>query len=269
MLYEAQTYASFQTPGQHSTPGVHATSVDDLKASPQYVVGTPDEVLAKLQALPKNAGAVFNPLAGGTAARARVVEPGIVRGEGAAAPDVSVSLKPNRHCFLAYRRRTSTVEVRHGSLPQLRLHASGSAMTSAPLSELDDVRLRRAGLKAVMSGLELALATPVAQRDRLAASGQRCAQRGPRGVDAPHRRDRGARRVPRRARPRNRRACRRPRRGCAANTATSSPTITRAEKRLAMAAKRRRLRPLGRGGARRAHLVAALRSPGTANAAPT
>jgi alkanesulfonate monooxygenase SsuD/methylene tetrahydromethanopterin reductase-like flavin-dependent oxidoreductase (luciferase family) len=65
VLYEAQTYASFQTPGQHSTPGVHAASVDDLKASPQYVVGTPDEVYARLQDVPGQGGIVFNPLAGG------------------------------------------------------------------------------------------------------------------------------------------------------------------------------------------------------------
>jgi alkanesulfonate monooxygenase SsuD/methylene tetrahydromethanopterin reductase-like flavin-dependent oxidoreductase (luciferase family) len=65
VLYEAQTYASFQTPGQHSTPGVRAASVDDLKASPQYVVGTPDQVLARLQEVPANGGIVFHPLAGG------------------------------------------------------------------------------------------------------------------------------------------------------------------------------------------------------------
>jgi hypothetical protein len=45
------------------------------------------------------------------------------------------------------------------------LFATGSTATKSPLPELDDVRLRRAGLKAVMSGLELALAAPVAQRD--------------------------------------------------------------------------------------------------------
>jgi alkanesulfonate monooxygenase SsuD/methylene tetrahydromethanopterin reductase-like flavin-dependent oxidoreductase (luciferase family) len=66
VLYEVQKYTSFQTPGQHSLPSVAATTVDDLKASPQYVVGTPDDVLARLQALPARAGAVFNPLAGGT-----------------------------------------------------------------------------------------------------------------------------------------------------------------------------------------------------------
>jgi alkanesulfonate monooxygenase SsuD/methylene tetrahydromethanopterin reductase-like flavin-dependent oxidoreductase (luciferase family) len=65
VLYEAQTYASFQTPGQHSTPAVHATSVDDLKASSQYVVGTPDEVYARLKDVPGQGGIVFNPLAGG------------------------------------------------------------------------------------------------------------------------------------------------------------------------------------------------------------
>ena len=65
VLCEAQTYASFQTPGQHSTPNVRATSVDDLKASPQYVVGTPDEVLARLREVPAQGGIVFNPLAGG------------------------------------------------------------------------------------------------------------------------------------------------------------------------------------------------------------
>jgi len=65
VLYEAQTYASFQTPGQHSTPGVHAETVDDLKASPQYVVGTPDEVLARLREVPPQGGITFHPLAGG------------------------------------------------------------------------------------------------------------------------------------------------------------------------------------------------------------
>jgi alkanesulfonate monooxygenase SsuD/methylene tetrahydromethanopterin reductase-like flavin-dependent oxidoreductase (luciferase family) len=65
VLYEVQTYTSFQTPGQHSLPGVHAEALDDLKRSPQYVVGTPEEVLARLQALPPTAGVVCNPLAGG------------------------------------------------------------------------------------------------------------------------------------------------------------------------------------------------------------
>ncbi len=65
VLYEAQTYASYQTPGQHSTPAVHAESVADLMASPQYVVGTPDQVLERLRTVPPNGGITFNPLAGG------------------------------------------------------------------------------------------------------------------------------------------------------------------------------------------------------------
>ena len=44
---------------------MHAASVDDLKASPQYVVGTPDEVYERLRDVPGNGGIVFNPLAGG------------------------------------------------------------------------------------------------------------------------------------------------------------------------------------------------------------
>jgi alkanesulfonate monooxygenase SsuD/methylene tetrahydromethanopterin reductase-like flavin-dependent oxidoreductase (luciferase family) len=65
VLYDAQTYASFQTPGQHSTPGVHAESVEDLKSSPQYVVGTPDQVYERLKDVPRQGGITFNPLAGG------------------------------------------------------------------------------------------------------------------------------------------------------------------------------------------------------------
>jgi alkanesulfonate monooxygenase SsuD/methylene tetrahydromethanopterin reductase-like flavin-dependent oxidoreductase (luciferase family) len=65
VLYEAQTYASFQTPGQHSTPSVHADDIDDLKASPQYVVGPPEQVLARLREVPAMGGITFNPLAGG------------------------------------------------------------------------------------------------------------------------------------------------------------------------------------------------------------
>src|SRR5262249_55093280 len=65
VLYEAQTYASYQTPGQHSLPSVHAESVDDLKASPQYVVGTPEQVLARLADVPPDGGVTLSPLAGG------------------------------------------------------------------------------------------------------------------------------------------------------------------------------------------------------------
>jgi len=65
VLAESQMYASFQTPGQHSLPGVKAQTVDDLRASPQYLVDTPERVAAVLRELPPMAGAVFNPLCGG------------------------------------------------------------------------------------------------------------------------------------------------------------------------------------------------------------
>jgi alkanesulfonate monooxygenase SsuD/methylene tetrahydromethanopterin reductase-like flavin-dependent oxidoreductase (luciferase family) len=65
VLYEAQTYASYQTPGQHSTPGVKAETVDDLKASPQFVVGTPEQVRARLEQVPPDGSVTLSPLAGG------------------------------------------------------------------------------------------------------------------------------------------------------------------------------------------------------------
>ena len=65
VLYEAQTYASYQTPGQHSTPGVKAETVDDLRASPQFVVGTPEQVRARLEQVPPDGSVTFSPLAGG------------------------------------------------------------------------------------------------------------------------------------------------------------------------------------------------------------
>ena len=65
LLYEAQTYASYQTPGQHSTPMVDASTVDDLKASAQIVVGTPDQVVEIAATIPPMGALTFNPLAGG------------------------------------------------------------------------------------------------------------------------------------------------------------------------------------------------------------
>jgi alkanesulfonate monooxygenase SsuD/methylene tetrahydromethanopterin reductase-like flavin-dependent oxidoreductase (luciferase family) len=65
LLYEAKTYASYQTPGQHSTPMVDAPNVDDLKASPQILVGTPDDVVAAAAKVPPTGALTFNPLAGG------------------------------------------------------------------------------------------------------------------------------------------------------------------------------------------------------------
>lgn len=65
LLYEAQTYASFQPAGQHSKPLVEAETVDDLKRSPQILVGTPDDVVDAVAAMPNGGSLVFHPLAGG------------------------------------------------------------------------------------------------------------------------------------------------------------------------------------------------------------
>lgn len=65
LLYEARTYASYQPTGQTSTPLIEAETVDDLRRSPQVVVGTPDEVHERLSALGPFDNITFNPMAGG------------------------------------------------------------------------------------------------------------------------------------------------------------------------------------------------------------
>lgn len=71
LLYETQTYASYQTPGQHSMPVVHADDLDGLRAATATLwVDTPDGILARLaDAAADPATAVhalnFHPLAGG------------------------------------------------------------------------------------------------------------------------------------------------------------------------------------------------------------
>jgi alkanesulfonate monooxygenase SsuD/methylene tetrahydromethanopterin reductase-like flavin-dependent oxidoreductase (luciferase family) len=65
VLYETQTYASFQTPGQHSTPRVNAANVEELKQAEQIWVGTPDDIAARAADLPPIAALNFNPMAGG------------------------------------------------------------------------------------------------------------------------------------------------------------------------------------------------------------
>ena len=65
VLAEAQTYARMQTGGQYSTPVVHADSIEDLKASPQVLVGTPDEIVAAAAGIADDGALTFNPLAGG------------------------------------------------------------------------------------------------------------------------------------------------------------------------------------------------------------
>lgn len=65
VLHEAQTYARIQTGGQHSVPMVSAESVEDLKASPQVLVGTPDDIVARAETIATGGALTFNPLAGG------------------------------------------------------------------------------------------------------------------------------------------------------------------------------------------------------------
>jgi hypothetical protein len=65
VMYEAQTYAGFQTGGQHSTPMVDAETIDDLKNSPQYRVGTQDQELEAAQQVSPVGAVTFSPLAAG------------------------------------------------------------------------------------------------------------------------------------------------------------------------------------------------------------
>jgi alkanesulfonate monooxygenase SsuD/methylene tetrahydromethanopterin reductase-like flavin-dependent oxidoreductase (luciferase family) len=65
VLHEAQTYSRIQTGGQHSVPMVVADSIEDLKASPQVLVGTPDDVVAAAARVEPGGALTFNPLAGG------------------------------------------------------------------------------------------------------------------------------------------------------------------------------------------------------------
>jgi alkanesulfonate monooxygenase SsuD/methylene tetrahydromethanopterin reductase-like flavin-dependent oxidoreductase (luciferase family) len=61
-LYDAQTYAAWQTPDQRSSMHVDATTIDDVRASGVYRVVTPDECVA----VAKETGRVIlHPLMGG------------------------------------------------------------------------------------------------------------------------------------------------------------------------------------------------------------
>jgi hypothetical protein len=63
-LYDAQTYASWQTPGQRSQVHVEARTADDVRKSGVYRVVTPDECVA----LAAEFGQVLlHPLMGGLA----------------------------------------------------------------------------------------------------------------------------------------------------------------------------------------------------------
>ena len=65
LFYETSTYASYQTPGQHSTPVVHADSIDELRHADNLWVVTPDELVARVAANPQIHALNFHPLAGG------------------------------------------------------------------------------------------------------------------------------------------------------------------------------------------------------------
>ena len=66
LFYETKTYASFQTPGQHSTPVVHAADIEGLRTAPNLWVDTPDGIVARVREAGNTIGALnFHPLAGG------------------------------------------------------------------------------------------------------------------------------------------------------------------------------------------------------------
>ncbi len=65
LFYETSTYASFQTPGQHSTPVVHADDIEGLKTASNLWIGTPQQIIDRVQAHPDVAALNFHPLAGG------------------------------------------------------------------------------------------------------------------------------------------------------------------------------------------------------------
>jgi alkanesulfonate monooxygenase SsuD/methylene tetrahydromethanopterin reductase-like flavin-dependent oxidoreductase (luciferase family) len=64
-MHEAQTYASWQTPGQRSSVTVYADSLEELKASGVYKVVTPDECVALAEELGPMGALVLHPLMGG------------------------------------------------------------------------------------------------------------------------------------------------------------------------------------------------------------
>jgi alkanesulfonate monooxygenase SsuD/methylene tetrahydromethanopterin reductase-like flavin-dependent oxidoreductase (luciferase family) len=61
-LYDAQTYAAWQTPGQRSAMHVEARTIDDIRKSGVYRVVTPDECVALAQATGR---IILHPLMGG------------------------------------------------------------------------------------------------------------------------------------------------------------------------------------------------------------
>ena len=64
-LYDAQTYHSWQTPGQRSAVHVEASDIDELKRTGVYRVVTPDECVALAEELGPMGSLIFHPLMGG------------------------------------------------------------------------------------------------------------------------------------------------------------------------------------------------------------
>ena len=64
-LYEAMSYASWQTPGQRSNVHTEATNRAELEASGVYWVVTPDECVERAKTLGSRGGVVLHPLMGG------------------------------------------------------------------------------------------------------------------------------------------------------------------------------------------------------------
>ena len=274
VLYEAQTYASFQTPGQHSTPGVHAASVDDLKASPQYVVGTPDEVFARLQEVPGQRRHRVQPARRRTPARDRVVEPRALRGEGVAAI-AARTLRGNtplgKGGFSAYRRRTAP--PRRSVVARYRnFDSTLGAGTDTQAAE------SRAGRRApapgrTEGGAERARARARRARARTAPTGSRtyatrstwCTRCGPATSSRPRRRARSST-----SSSPSRRGSSTPTSRLRREHSEILATIVRAEKRPRRPRpERRRLRRLGRRDCASSSPRSSRPSPATANAAPT
>ena len=84
-LYDAQTYAAWQTPDQRSQMHVEAQTIDDMKRSAAYRSSRPTSASRS----PKETGRIIlHPLMGGMAPGAGLGGLAPVRGEGAAADQI-------------------------------------------------------------------------------------------------------------------------------------------------------------------------------------
>ncbi len=128
VLYEVQKYTSFQTPGQHSLPGVRASTLADLERSPAVPRRNAGRRARAPACTPAGGRRNVQPAGGRHAARSGVAEPRAVRREGAShsaviAGNDSVSLRgegwsplPDR----AYRSDPPAIGGRDGPLSPLR-----------------------------------------------------------------------------------------------------------------------------------------------------